>query len=80
VRIALTDRSLLDAPRVGLELAAALHKLYPQAFALRDMLALLGSRAALQALEAGQDPAQIAASWRNGIGAFEALRAKYLLY
>ena len=31
VNIIVTDRNALDAPEVGLEIAAALHKLYPDA-------------------------------------------------
>jgi uncharacterized protein YbbC (DUF1343 family) len=80
VRIKLTDRSALDAPLMGIELAAALHRLHPETFAIRDMLALLGSRQALAALEVGEDPAAISARWRDGVRAFTQLRAKYLLY
>ncbi len=80
VRIRLTDRAALDAPFMGIELAAALRRLHPETFALRDMLALLGSRQTLAAIEAGEDPAAIADRWRDGLQAFERLRAKYLLY
>jgi uncharacterized protein YbbC (DUF1343 family) len=80
VRITLTDRSVLDAPRMGIELAAALRRLYPETFTLRDMLALLGSRQTLAAIESGEDPTAIAARWRDGLQAFTAVRAKYLLY
>ena len=51
-----------------------------ETFALRDMLALLGSRQTLAAIEAGEDPAAIAQGWRAGLQAFAGLRAKYLLY
>jgi uncharacterized protein YbbC (DUF1343 family) len=80
VRITLTDRSVLDAPRMGVELAAALRRLYPQTFTVRDMLALLGSRSTLAAIEAGEDPAAMAEGWRAGLRAFERLRARHLLY
>jgi uncharacterized protein YbbC (DUF1343 family) len=80
VRITLTDRSLLDAPRMGIELAAALRRLHPETFTLRDMLALLGSRQTLAAIEAGEDPGAISARWRDGLQAFAAVRAKHLLY
>jgi uncharacterized protein YbbC (DUF1343 family) len=80
VRIRLTDRAALDAPRLGIELAAALRRLHHETFALRDMLALLGSRQTLAAIEAGEDPAAIAKAWRAGVQAFEGVRAKYLLY
>jgi hypothetical protein len=70
----------LDAPRSGLELAAALHRLHPERFALRDVLTLLGSRRTVDAIAAGEDPAAIAQSWRSEMDAFTAMRAKYLLY
>jgi uncharacterized protein YbbC (DUF1343 family) len=80
VRIVLSDRTALDAPRLGIELAVALRRLHPKAFAVRDMLALLGSRQTLAAIEAGEDPAVIGRRWQAGLEAFTATRAKYLLY
>lgn len=80
VRIFLSDRSALDSPRLGMELAAALHRLHPKPFAAKDMLALLGSRQTLAAIEAGEDPAVSAQRWEAGVKAFTAMRAKYLLY
>jgi uncharacterized protein YbbC (DUF1343 family) len=80
VRIELAERSKLDAPRLGVALAAALHRLHPQRFVLRDVLPLLGSRRTLDAIAAGEDPAAIAESWRRANDAFAAMQAKYLLY
>jgi uncharacterized protein YbbC (DUF1343 family) len=80
IRIVLSDRTALDAPRLGIELAVALRRLHPKAFAVRDMLALLGSRQTLAAIEAGEDPAVIGRRWQAGLEAFTATRAKYLLY
>lgn len=80
IRIVLLDRMALDAPRLGLELAVALHRLHPKAFAVRDMLALLGSRQTLAAIEAGEDPAIIGQLSQAGLEAFMARRTAYLLY
>jgi uncharacterized protein YbbC (DUF1343 family) len=80
IRIVLSDRTALDAPRLGIELAVALRRLHPKAFAVRDMLALLGSRQALAAIEAGEDPVTIARWGRTGLETFTAMRARYLLY
>ena len=80
VHITLTDRAALDAPRLGLELAAALHRLHRHTFKVRDMLALLGSRRTLAAIEAGTDPSAIAQYWQPDLRTFEAMRARYLLY
>jgi uncharacterized protein YbbC (DUF1343 family) len=80
VRIALVDRSALDAPRLGVELAAALRRLYPEQFDSEAMLGNLGSRQTLAAIDAGEPSSAIIASWRPALQAFEALKAKYLLY
>jgi len=80
IRIVLSDRSALDAPRLGIELAAALYRLHPQKFRIRAMLALLGSSRTLAAIEAGEDPAAMGKYWQAGLRSFEAARATYLLY
>lgn len=80
VRITLIDRQALDAPALGVELASALHRLYPQRFRLDDTLSLVGSRQVLAAIHAGADPRTIVAGWQDEEAAFKRLRAKYLLY
>ena len=80
MNIILTNRETLDAPELGIELAAALHKLYPQQFDLAKMNALLANQAALQGLQAGEDPRRIAEDWRDGLDRFMQVRAKYLIY
>jgi uncharacterized protein YbbC (DUF1343 family) len=80
VRIALTDKSALDASRLGIELASALYRLHPGGFAVRDMHRLLASRDVLAAIEAGESPSAIAARWQPRLRAFAALRARYVLY
>jgi uncharacterized protein YbbC (DUF1343 family) len=80
LRIILSDRSALDAPRLGVELAAALRRLHPQRFKIRAMATLLGSPRTLAAIEAGEDPLAIGAHWQGGLRTFQAVRAKYLLY
>jgi uncharacterized protein YbbC (DUF1343 family) len=80
VRILLADRTALNAPRLGIELIAALHRLYPDQFTVRDTLRLIGSRDILAAIEAGQDPSAIESRWLPALQAFETVRIKYLLY
>jgi uncharacterized protein YbbC (DUF1343 family) len=80
VQIILTNRETLDAPELGIELAAALHKLYPQQFDITKMNLLLANQAAFQGLQAGEDPRRIADDWRDGLGRFLLVRAKYLIY
>jgi uncharacterized protein YbbC (DUF1343 family) len=80
VRLEITDRDAFDSIRVGLEIADALHRLYPLRFQITKLTDLLGSQATVDALIAFQSPASIIASWANDLAAFRALRAKYLIY
>ena len=80
VNIVLTNRETLDAPELGVELASALHKLYPQQFELAKMNVLLANQAAFQGLQAGEDPRRIAEDWRDALDRFVKVRAKYLIY
>jgi len=80
VYIIVTNREELDAPELGLELAAALHKLSPLGYDLSHMNQLLANKAVFAALQAGQDPNRIAADWREQLNQFMDVRVKYLLY
>ena len=80
VNIAVTDRNALDAPELGLEIAAALELLYPSQYKLAALDTLMRNKAALDAVISGQDPRRIADDWRDGVDRFINLRAKYLLY
>jgi uncharacterized protein YbbC (DUF1343 family)/CubicO group peptidase (beta-lactamase class C family) len=80
VNIIVTNREELDAPELGLELAAALHKLSPLGYDLSHMNQLLVNKAVFAALQAGQDPNRIAADWREQLDKFMDVRVKYLLY
>ncbi len=80
VNLVLTNRETLDAPELGIELAAALHKLYPQQFDMSRMNQLLVNQNAFDALQRGEDPRRIADDWRTGIERFMVLRTKYLIY
>jgi len=80
INLVLLDRNALDTPELGIELAAALAKLYPKDFLLERMKGLLVNAAAFDALTAGRDPRRIADDWREGNEAFQQLREKYLLY
>jgi uncharacterized protein YbbC (DUF1343 family) len=80
VRIAVDDRSALNSPALGIELAAALHHLYPQRFDLEKTLAMMGSRRVLDEIAAGGDPRAIVAGYQPELRRFRLLRAQYLLY
>jgi uncharacterized protein YbbC (DUF1343 family) len=80
VNLVLTERNALDAPELGIELAAALRKLYPTDFKMERMAELLVNQAAFDGLVAGEDPRRIAQDWQEELDKFEVVRKKYLIY
>ena len=80
VNIVVTDRNSIDGPELGLELAAALHKLYAAEFKIEHVQGLLVNQSAYDALAAGQDPRRIAQDWMDALQKFEKVRDKYLIY
>lgn len=80
VRLRLADRGALDGPGLGIELAAALHRLYPDKFQLDRNLGMVGSRWVLRAVKQGEDPRDIRRRWQPEVDRFCRMRAKYLLY
>jgi uncharacterized protein YbbC (DUF1343 family) len=80
VFMVVTDRTALRPVRLGLEVAAMLHKLYGAKFELESAERLFGSKEGLTRIRSGDDPAAIAASWAAGEARWRLLRAKYLLY
>src|SRR6185436_16116935 len=80
VFIIVTDRERLRPVRVGVQIAATLTKMYGAQFKLEDAGPLLGSKATIARIRAGEDVASIVASWAQDEAAWRLLRAKYLLY
>ncbi|HYP68852.1 MAG TPA: hypothetical protein VEP67_11465 [Thiobacillaceae bacterium] len=52
-RIAVTDRGVLDSPALGVEIAAALRRLYPDVLQLNQTVNSIGSAELLQAIRSG---------------------------
>lgn len=80
IRIEVTDRDALDPPELGVELAAALEKLYPKQHKMERMILLLGNQSVFDAIQRGDDPRRIARSWQGSLKKFKRLRQRYLLY
>ena len=80
VQIYLVDRQALNAPELGVELASALHQLFPKDFELDKTLRLVGSQAVLKEIRDNVDPARIQYLWQQSLTDFRKTRAKYLLY
>jgi hypothetical protein len=75
-----TDRKGLRSVRMGVEIASAIYKQHGNAFEIDKNLRLIGSPRVLERIKAGEDAAQIAASWSNDEGRWRLLRARYLIY
>ena len=80
VSFVVTDRNGFDAPELGMELASALRKLYPNDYKIERLSELLMNQSAYDALVAGQDPRRIAQDWQEGLQKFQKVREKYLIY
>ena len=80
VSIVVTNREALDAPELGLEIAAALEHLYPNDFKVTAIDGLMRNKATLDALVAGEDPRRIVEDWQDADRDFETARARFLLY
>jgi len=80
VRFVISDRDQFDSIRLGLEVAYALHKLYPGKIDFELSKQLIGNRKVIDALKAGDDPRVIEQGLMNDIAAFMNRRRPFLLY
>jgi uncharacterized protein YbbC (DUF1343 family) len=80
VRFVITNRELLDATRLGLELAVGIQKLYPGKVDFSAGKRLVGSDDAIRRMQAAEDPRTIQESFQEAVDAFAVMRARYLLY
>jgi len=80
VGLTVKEREGFRSMLMGLEIAEALHKLYPQQFQVEKMVTLLGSQSTVERLERGEAPKAIVAGWDGDLAKFRAMRAKYLIY
>ena len=79
-RILITDRQLFDAALLGLEIAAALSKLYPGKISLDVNRNLIGNENTMRELESGEDPRAIRQKLEESMQAFLRIRESHLLY
>ena len=80
VRFVIVNRELLDSTRLGLEVAAAIQKLYPGKIDFSLDKLLIGSAEAVRQLQAGDDPRSIQQGFQDAVAAFLKMRQPYLLY
>jgi uncharacterized protein YbbC (DUF1343 family)/CubicO group peptidase (beta-lactamase class C family) len=80
VNIVLIERNAFDAPELGVELASALHKLYPEQFQLDKIQDLLLNQSVYDSIARGDDPRRISQDWHAALENFQTFRQKYLIY
>lgn len=80
VRFEITNREVLDATRMGLEVAVALQTLYPGRIDFTLSKRLIGSDDVIRRLQAAEDPRLIQNSFADALQAFLDKRDAYLLY
>jgi uncharacterized protein YbbC (DUF1343 family)/CubicO group peptidase (beta-lactamase class C family) len=80
INVIVTDRNALDGPELGLEIASALQRLFPDHYKINGLDTLMVNKASFDAIAKGEDPRRVAEQWQDQIERFEVIRAKYLLY
>lgn len=80
INIIITDRDKFRPVTNGLEIAVALHKLYPSQWKVDSYLRLLVNTDALERLKRGDSAGDIERSWGNSLDDFRKARAHALLY
>ncbi|QHN03875.1 sodium/solute symporter [Granulicella sp. WH15] len=75
-----TDRNRLDSCELGLEIIAALHKLYPAQFRIGQAKNLIANAATLAALTRGDDPRAINATFQPALQNFRTQTRPYRMY
>jgi uncharacterized protein YbbC (DUF1343 family) len=80
INIIVTDRSKFRPVFSGIEIAAALRKLYPADWKVDSYLRLLVNSDALERLKRGDAASEIVGSWSAGLDEFRKARARALIY
>ncbi|HVS20587.1 MAG TPA: exo-beta-N-acetylmuramidase NamZ domain-containing protein [Pyrinomonadaceae bacterium] len=80
VNIVITDRSKFQSVFTGVEIAVALHRLFPADWKIDGYSHLLVNSDALERLKRGDSAEELARSWATTLENFRRARAKYLLY
>jgi uncharacterized protein YbbC (DUF1343 family)/CubicO group peptidase (beta-lactamase class C family) len=80
VNMVVTERNALDSPELGIELASALRKLYPEQWHMERLIELVVNQSVYDAIAQGRDPRRIAQDWQPRLGEFQEMRQKYLIY
>lgn len=80
VNIVITERKSFKPVRTGIEIAAALRRLYPNEWQVDRYERLLVSREILEKIKRGDAPEEIERAWQAKLDDFKKRRALFLLY
>lgn len=80
VKIQATGKGRVVTPDLGIFLASALWRLYPEQFKLDQTLGMIGSVALLDAIRAGDSYEKLASIAHDSLADFMLIRARYLFY
>ena len=80
INVVVTYREAFESVRTGIEIAAALRKLYPGEWEVDRYARLLVNARILEMVKRGDTPDAIEAGWSSGLDEFKKRRAPYLLY
>lgn len=80
VDLFVTDREVLNSVDVGLAVAAALAKLYPDHWQTKSLTRLLMHQQTKQAIENGKPLQELKGMARQGVDSFKRRRAEFLMY
>ena len=80
VNVVITDRSRFQSVLTGVEIAVALHQLFPAEWKIDGYSHLLVSADALERLKRGETAADLVKSWSVRLEEFRRVRARVLIY
>jgi uncharacterized protein YbbC (DUF1343 family) len=80
VNVIVTDRARFRPVRVGLEIAVALRRLYPQDWKVDDYHRLLNNADTLERIKRADAPEEIERAWQTRLAEFRRTRARVLIY
>jgi len=80
VRIAITDRDVLQPVETGLAIATVLQRLYPKSFALEKVNTLLNHDKSMKAIRAGESWKKVIEGWSEELEQFTQRRKAFLRY
>jgi uncharacterized protein YbbC (DUF1343 family) len=80
VNLVITDRGQFQSVATGIEIAVALHRLFPADWKIESYLRLLVNAEALASLQRGDSTGEVMRTWAGKLENFRGARLKYLLY